>query len=400
MAKARDARMQKTRRSRASMPSLCILHTGAAVPQMLLGAGCDRAGGAELQLSEIARRLRQRGWPVTFALYDSRNDTERATDDGIRLLSAASPAGGLPGLRFLTHTVPTNWHLIARGDADVYLQMGVGWQNALLAWRCRSDSRRFVLWLASITDPLCDDPRDSRLAAHERWLARYGLRHADAIVAQTRDQQKLLRQRHGRDSVLIRNIWALGDSEASAPADPAEVFWAATMRPLKRPHMFLDVAEALPEIRFVMAGGPADDDCGFYDEVESRAQRISNVDFLGFVPFREIDKYYARASAYLCTSTIEGFPNTFLQSWSHGRPVVSTFDPDGVISAYDIGFHCRDADELVSAVEVACENTRDYLEATRDYLRRHHSPEVIMPQVETVLFGEQPGGGSSSDDSA
>ncbi len=386
--------------SEHGVPKLCIIHTGRAVPQMLLGGGWDRAGGAELQLSEIARRLRQRGWPVTFALYDDRNGAERATDDGIRLLSAAPPAGGLPGLRFLTHTVPTNWHLITRGDADVYLQMGVGWQNALLAWRCRSESRRFVLWLASITGPLCDDPRHSRLAAHERWLARYGLRHADVIVAQTRDQQALLRQRHGRDSVLIRNIWGPSSSDVACPADPPEVFWAATMRGLKRPHMFLDVAEALPEMRFVMAGGPADEDGGLYDEVKRRAQGISNVDFLGFVPFREIDKYYARASAYLCTSTIEGFPNTFLQSWSHGRPVVSTFDPDGVISAHDLGFHCRDADELVPAVEVACENTTDYVQRTRDYLRRNHSPEVIMPQVETVLFGEQPRGGSSSDDSA
>jgi len=136
-----------------------------------------------------------------------------------------------------------------------------------------------------------------------------------------------------------------------------------------------------------MAGGPADEDRGLYNEVKARAEDISNVQFSGFVPFREIDGYYARASAYLCTSTIEGFPNTFLQAWDHGRPVVSTFDPDGIISQHNLGFHCTDFDDLVSAVRFAAENSWDYAERTRAYLRQYHSPEVIVPQVEEVLLG-------------
>jgi len=226
------------------------------------------------------------------------------------------------------------------------------------------------------------------LAVQERWLARYGLRHADVIVAQTRDQQRLLREHQGRESVLIRNIWPTDESQYIPPGDPPEVFWAATVRELKRPHLFLDVAEALPSIRFVMAGGPAEGNPGLYDEVKARAESMANVDFLGFVPFREIDEYYARASAYLCTSTIEGFPNTLLQAWSHGRPVVSTFDPDEVICEHNLGFHCQDFDELVTAVRTACENSSDYAERVRRYLREHHSPEAIMPQVESVLRGD------------
>ena len=264
--------------------------------------------------------------------------------------------------------------------------MGVGWQNALIAWACRKANRKFILWLASITDPVCHEPGHWYLRAHERWLARYGLRHADVVVAQTRDQQRLLREHHGRDSVLIRNVWPMDERECVAPGGAPKVFWAATMRDLKRPHLFLDVAGALPNIRFMMAGVPANGNPDLYREVKARAKTMPNVDFLGFVPFREIDKYYAQASAYLCTSTIEGFPNTFLQAWSHGRPVVSTFDPDEVICEHNLGFHCHNLDELVMAVRTACEDSSDYAEQVRTYLRTYHSPEVIVPKIERLLL--------------
>lgn len=366
-------------------PRVCILHTGRAVPQMLLGADVTRSGGAELQLAEIARQLACRGWPVTFAFYSWGGSIEHDSMDGIRLLSVPPPRGFLPGARFLTGTLPSTWRLITEADADIYLQMGAGWQNGLVAWYCRGPQRRFVLWLGSISDPVCDDPHHSRLKTYERWLARRGLRQADVVVAQTRDQQQLLMERHGRRSILIRNIWTKPLTPPEPPTDPPEVFWAATMRTLKRPHLFLDVAEALPELRFVMAGGPADDEKEVYEAVRARAQSLPNVEFLGFVPFAEIDRWYRRAAVYLCTSTIEGFPNTFLQSWSHGRPVVSTFDPDGVIAEHGLGYYCTTTEELIEAVLTACRTSTEFIEPTRQYLRSYHSPEVILPQIEAVL---------------
>jgi len=370
-------------------PTVCILHTGRAAAQMLLGRGYECAGGAELQLAKIALQLHERGWPVIFALNRHGHHLPSETPEGIRLVTVnrRDPSRGLRLVRFFVDTLPGTHRLIAEAGTDICVQMGVGWQSALVAWSCRGQDRRFVLWLGSVTDPVCDDVKRSRLPIHERWLGRYGLRHADVIVAQTKEQQRLLKEHQGRDSVVIRNLWPVGRTHYVSPADPPEVLLAASLRDVKRPHLFLDVAEALRNVRFVMAGGPAEGNQGLYDEVKARAEGLVNVDFLGFVPFREIDKYYARASAYLCTSTIEGFPNTFLQAWSHGRPVVSTFDPDEVICEHNLGFHCQDLDELVSAVRTACENSSDYAERVRTYLRKYHSPEVIMPQIERVLLG-------------
>ncbi|MFW6437633.1 MAG: glycosyltransferase family 4 protein, partial [Armatimonadota bacterium] len=281
--------------------------------------------------------------------------------------------------------------LLKRTSAEVYLQMGTGWQNALLARWCRASGRRFVLWMASISDPVCDDPRQSRLPARERPLARYGLRNADVLVAQTKDQQRLLEERHGRQSVLIRNIFGPADDTGPPSTDPPIVFWAATLRRVKRPHLFLDVARALPGFRFVMAGGaadPNDEDHPLYEEVRARAETIDNVTFLGFVPYRETDAWYRNASVYLCTSTIEGFSNSVLQAWSHGRPVVSTFDPDGLIQEHDLGVYATDTESLTQAVKHACENSADYITRTREYLQQNHSADVILPKIESVLAGD------------
>ena len=380
-------------KNEALRPRVCIVHTGRAVPEMLLGSGVKRAGGSELQLADIARKLVARQWDVSFAFYDYGDNEHQGVVDGIELVTSPPPNGGLPGLRFLTQTLPATRRLLRTTSADVYLQMGTSWQNALVARWCRNPQRRFVLWMASITDPVCDDPRQSRLPARERWLARYGLRNADVLVAQTKDQQRLLAERHGRDSVLIRNIFAPAEDIGAPPADPPTVFWAATIRALKRPHLFLDVAMALPKLHFVMAGGPADaddEDHSLYDEVRARAEEMPNVTFLGFVPYREIDDWYRKASVYLCTSTIEGFSNSVLQAWSHGRPVVSTFDPDGLIQELDLGVYATDAAGLTEAVRRAAATSTDYIPRTREYLAQNHSPQVVLPQIEAVLTGDLP----------
>lgn len=368
-------------------PSVCFFNTSPSMPHILLGDGPRQAGGAEVRARILADSLVARGYKVSFAVHNYGQAPEIITDNGIRVVTASGKRRGAPLLRLVTQTLPADLRAFRTIDADVYIEMGVSWRTGMLTWLCRGRGRRFILWLASITDPCAGVKGQSRVPRHARWPAQWGLRHAEVVIAQTREQRDLMHTLHGRDCPVIPNIWVPGPG-GGAKADPPEVLWAARYLPLKRPEWVLEVARRLPEVRFRLAGGAGEGHEDLVERVREMAAELPNVEILGFVPFAEMDQYYARASALLCTSTIEGFPNTFLQAWEHSTPVVSTLDPDGVLAENGIGVACKDVEELVAGVQRACGPEGAQMGArARAYLERVHSVDAVMGLLEPLLMG-------------
>ena len=65
---------------------------------------------------------------------------------------------------------------------------------------------------------------------------------------------------------------------------------------------------------------------------------LPNVESLGQVSPAKAQQIIADAAVLLSTSNVEGFPNTFLQAWSSGTPVVSLqIDPDRIIERAGLG---------------------------------------------------------------
>jgi glycosyltransferase involved in cell wall biosynthesis len=78
-----------------------------------------------------------------------------------------------------------------------------------------------------------------------------------------------------------------------------------------------------------------------------------NVEWLGPVPFEETLSWFDRAATLVNTSPEghEGFPNTFIQAWLRGVPVLTLgVDPDGVIREHDLGDVARDVDGLAATL--------------------------------------------------
>ena len=53
---------------------------------------------------------------------------------------------------------------------------------------------------------------------------------------------------------------------------------------------------------------------------------------------------------FVNTSNIEGFPNSFLQAWVRGVPVVSFFDPDGLITNKCLGYVPFNTEEMAKYI--------------------------------------------------
>jgi glycosyltransferase involved in cell wall biosynthesis len=367
------------------LPHVCFI---APIAYPLLAGSREIAviGGAELQVVLVARRLAARGHRVSMVCLDF-GQADQVVVDGITVFRAYRPDEGIPVLRFLWPRLTSIWSCLKRADADIYYQQTAGMLTGVMAAFCRRYHRKSVFASASNPDLL---PRTPRIQyARDRWIYAYGLRHVDRIFVQNEEQARLCRENLGREPILVPNCYPM---PADRPLGRAGTFilWVSTIRSLKRPELFLDLAEALPQHRFRMIGGPGDGERALYDSIASRARGIPNLEFLGFVPFEEVEAQFDNARVFVNTSSSEGFPNTFLQAWARGVPTVSFIDAGARLNGRLVGMRVSTMQEMVKQVaELAADDSLRLSEGGQgeEYVDRMHSPATVIPLYERLFIG-------------
>jgi glycosyltransferase involved in cell wall biosynthesis len=147
---------------------------------------------------------------------------------------------------------------------------------------------------------------------------------------------------------VVANCYSESDVGSAAADGP--VLWVGTVRALKSPELFIELARRHPSRRFKMIGGANRQDAAgrdYYERIREAAATVPNLQFVGHVPFRDIGKHFDGASALVNTSPTEGFPNTFLQAWIRGVPTLSFVRPE-VVTGETGTIACADLDELAS----------------------------------------------------
>ena len=134
------------------------------------------------------------------------------------------------------------------------------------------------------------------------------------------------------------------------PTRDIDVLWVANIRRLKRPDRVLELAGGLPEVQIHMAGGPLPGEEALFHDVSRAAAGSANVHFHGGLSYRDANALYGRARVFVNTSDIEGFPNSYLQAWIRGVPVVTLIDPDGVIEREGLGAAVSSPAEMRDAI--------------------------------------------------
>ena len=288
-------------------------------------------GGESVQQALLARALTVRGHEVSMVTADY-GQVDGDVWDGIRVYKAYRPEAGVPVLRFVHPRWSGLWSALARADAQLYYTSCAGMQVALLALFCARRGRRFVFRSASDSD--CDPSKLLIRYARDRWLYAYGLHRADAILVQSAAQASSLAHHFGLPS---RVAGMLVEPACAVRERDIDVLWVANIRRLKRPNRMLALAAQLPEATIHMVGGPLPGEEALYEEVRREASLRLNLVFHGRRSYHDVNALYARARLLVNTSEVEGFPNTYLQAWIHGVPVISYLDPDGVIGRNGLG---------------------------------------------------------------
>src|SRR5687768_433073 len=168
----------------------------------------------------------------------------------------------------------------------------------------------------------------------------------------------MLREYHGIESHVINMMVEAPRPQPQVVRD-IDVLWVSNLRALKRPELVLELARQLPHVRFTLAGGPMPGGQTYYDDVLAAAARLPNVTMLGPVRYRDSGALFDRAKIFLNTSSMEGFPNTFLQAWIRGVPVVTFFDPDGLVKRVPLGRVGASIDDMREAIRGLMENDGD-----------------------------------------
>ena len=339
-------------------------------------------GGAEVQQVQIARLLLRMGHQVSFVTLDH-GQPDGEVLQGCRVYKAYRPHAGLPGLRFIHPRWTRIWSALLRANADVYYTRAAGFMPGLLVLLRH---RRPLRYIYAAAHDLDFSPDHAELQfARDRWLFRYGLRHADAIVAQTEVQRDLLKANYGHEAVVIPNF--LDAAPRQLPeADRTQVLWVGRLRKIKRPLMFVELARRLPELSFTMIGPNFKDETELHQAVDAAAQSVPNLEVLGFQQLSEVEKLFDCARVLVSTSEIEGFPNVFLQAMRRGIPIVSFVDPDGIIGANpELGVIVDSEVGLESAVRQLAHLPLSPAAPIQDYFSRYFGPESVADQYRSLL---------------
>jgi len=350
------------------------------LPALAEEYGHLRVGGEQVQQTLLAKALHGRGHTVTMIVMDY-GQVDGASYHGIGTLKTFQEDDGLPIMRFIYPRWTKVWSAMKTADADIYYVSCAGMHLGLAAFFCRKYGRKLVFRVAHDSD--CEPAALLIKYKRDKWLYEYGIRHADLILVQTTAQQRRLADNYKRDGVIAHMLVELPSETVKRDID---VLWVNNMRPFKRPEVFLEIAKSLPGFSFNMIGGVQPGHEALFFEVQHAARQIPNLKFHGPVSYHQISSFYSGARVFVNTSESEGFPNSFLQAWARGTPVISFFDPDSTITNYELGIAPVSLSNMIDAIQLVLNDTDAWYKfsanATRFVAERFCEDEIVAPYVD------------------
>jgi glycosyltransferase involved in cell wall biosynthesis len=158
-------------------------------------------------------------------------------------------------------------------------------------------------------------------------LLRKCVRNADHLVSVSQVVSDDFERELGRSAERVipngfnEDFYTLAD-RAQGESSKGFVLFASMIKDRKNPQFVLELANRLPEIRFVVVGSKVDDD-GFSDRTIAQFKSISNINYLGVVPRWKLRDLMQEAHILIHPSDFEGLPLTVIEALGTGLPVLA-----------------------------------------------------------------------------
>lgn len=337
-------------------------------------------GGAERQQWFLARALAAAGWVVTVGVRNALAFNQRVVIEGVEFV-------GIGQKHFLRA-----WYCFIASERP-------DWSY----WRCANHLLGPLVAIAKIMGVYTIfaaafdrnvDIRHALLRRRHWWpLYALGLLWTDRIFLQNEKQLLGLPARLREKASIVPSI----NTETPTPKPHSlrakYVAWVAMLRESKRPDLFIEIARKAPDIQFVMCGGATTHTAvpGYSEQFVEIFRALPNVEYRGQVPPGEASRVIADAALFFSTADEEGFPNTFLQAWAAGTPVVSLkVDPDHIVERYSLGKISLTAEQAVDDIRMLLdsEQEREAISCrAREYVAKKHSAQAVVRVFERCTRG-------------
>jgi glycosyltransferase involved in cell wall biosynthesis len=368
---------------------ICFIALGAY--PLLSKTYSENVTGPNIHQFLLAKELMKHDFKITFITYKDKDRPVIETIDGIEIIKISDKKCCFNILNIIIKIYHI-YNAMFKANAQIYFHAG-GVAGPISIF-CRSIGKQSIYSIAS--DALVNRRIVTR-KIREFNQSKFGLEYlgnwleiklANAIIIQSEYQKKMLMKNYGKNGTLIKMPFPITKERMPEKTNPPIILWVGSMAEVKQPELFLKLAESVPEAGFQMIGGSGNLD--FYEGIRDSAEKISNLEFFGVVPFNEIDRYFRRASILVNTSMFEGFPNAFIQAWMNYVPVVSlNADPDELICNNKLGFHSKTFDQMVNDLRIVLNNEEKREELgrnAREYVEREHNITLLINKY-IEIFG-------------
>lgn len=334
-------------------------------------------GGAEVDLYFLATELaKDKSFSVSFVTADY-GQQEVEIIENVRIIK---------GLDFKKNSLAGAikvWRGLRKADAEMYMIKTISPGMFLVAFFCRLKSRTFFYRTSNTNS--CDGTYLKQHPVSGR-LYKWALRTVQQVFVQNKTDRENLQSTTKVTSMAIPNAHRLVELHEY---QRDTILWIGRSAKIKKPMLFIDLAERLPDEHFTMICQRATGDKK-YEELVGRAKQVKNLQFIEQVDFNEVCDYFRRAKVFVNTSDAEGFPNTFIQAGESGTAILSlNVNPDGFLDEYNCGICCNgNFESFADSLKLILADDK-YIEMgkrARRYVQEHHDVTKVVEQYKELFI--------------
>lgn len=261
---------------------------------------------------------------------------------------------------------------LIRINPDILIQRTANVSSGLSAIYCRLFKKIFIYSLASMYDV-----NQESFKGFFGKFYKYGLMNASFIIAQNTNQIKKLKNLINKNNAkIIKNGFEITNIKLS---EKKEILWIGRADYYKKPEIFLKLAAKFPNEKFIMICNKGSNP-QYWKQINNIANKMSNIEFIEYIKFHNIECFYKRAKVVINTSIYEGFPNTFIEAFKYRALNISlNVDPDKIFRHKEIGLYCNDDFKKMESYLNLALNNKYVLNVERawDYVNKNHDIKKI-----------------------